>query len=200
MFLKQQIDIEIKNISFVKNEAMKKIVIILTVFAFFIISCKSAKTITQAEQTQIMGVTDLTIDMEKLKSYMPFGKATIMSESGNTIEELCFFEVQPLFDDKPADEAFPVYVLKNLIWTQKMDGITGRVFVEFIIETDGSVSNAKIIRGIDPLADAEALRLINSSSSKWTPAKLQGTSVRVKYLFSVPFMLMSADYFFPSLY
>ena len=57
-------------------------------------------------------------------------------------------------------------ISKNLIWTELMDGMSGRVFVEFVIETDGLVSNVKVIRGITPVLDAEALQVIRASPKK----------------------------------
>ena len=96
------------------------------------------------------------------------------------------FEEQALFDGKPAYEAFPDYVNKNIIWTKLMDGMSGHVFVEFDIETDGLVSNAKIIHGVNAILDAEALRVIRASP-KWTPAKIHDKPVSVKYVCPVIF-------------
>ena len=69
-----------------------------------------------------------------------------------------------------------------------MNDKSGRVFVEFSIETDGSVSNVKVIRGVDPVLDTEALRVIRASP-KWTPAKIRDKPVRSKYVFPVVFRL-----------
>ena len=149
-------------------------VLILTVFVFSIISCKSNRIITQVKQTKTTEVIPI-ID-------------TFVSESVNEEESIFVVtEEMPLFDGKPANETFTDYVNKNLILSQQMNGMSGRVFVQFIIETDGSVSNAKVIRGVHPLLDAEALRVINSSSSKWTPAKQRGKSVRLQYIQTVSF-------------
>lgn len=67
-------------------------------------------------------------------------------------------------------------------------GIQGRVIVQFVVDTDGSITNAHVIRGVDPLLDAEALRVINGMP-KWTPGKLKGKVVRVKYNVPLSFKL-----------
>ncbi|MDR1172313.1 MAG: energy transducer TonB, partial [Bacteroidales bacterium] len=61
-------------------------------------------------------------------------------------------------------------------------------FVEFTINQKGELVDAKISRGVDPLLDAEALRVIRSSP-KWTPGKQRGKTVKVKYTFPVVFKL-----------
>jgi len=67
-------------------------------------------------------------------------------------------------------------------------GIQGRVIVQMIIEKDGTLTNAKIARGVDPLLDQEALRVVNLSP-KWIPGKQRGEAVRVKYTLPVMFKL-----------
>ena len=60
----------------------------------------------------------------------------------------------------------------------------GRVSVGFVINKDGTVSDAKILRGIHPLVDKEALRVVNSLP-RWKPGKHKGRTVRV--LYAIPF-------------
>ena len=67
-------------------------------------------------------------------------------------------------------------------------GVQGRVIIQFVVEKDGSITDAKVVRGVDPLLDAEALRVINQSP-KWKPGKQKGEAVRVKYTLPVAFRL-----------
>ena len=67
-------------------------------------------------------------------------------------------------------------------------GIQGKVYVSFVVLKDGSVYNAKVIRAVDPLLDAEALRVVNSSP-KWTPGKQSGKEVAVQYTIPISFVL-----------
>lgn len=68
------------------------------------------------------------------------------------------------------------------------NGVQGRVVVTFVVEKDGSVSNAQIARSIDPSLDKEALRVVRSMP-KWNPGKQSGIVVRVKYNVPVVFRL-----------
>ena len=67
-------------------------------------------------------------------------------------------------------------------------GIRGRVIVSFIIEKDGSIVEAAVVRGVDPELDKEAIRLVESFP-KWKPGKKSGEPVRVKYTLPITFKL-----------
>jgi protein TonB len=67
-------------------------------------------------------------------------------------------------------------------------GIQGRVFVNFVVETDGSVSNVKVLRGIGGGCDEEAIRVVKSMP-RWTPGKQRGIPVRVSYNLPIKFTL-----------
>ncbi|WP_311140358.1 M56 family metallopeptidase [Porphyromonas endodontalis] len=69
--------------------------------------------------------------------------------------------------------------------------IEGRVLVHFVVEKDGSVSSPTIMQSVDPLLDAEALRVVGRMP-KWTPGKLKGKVVRVSFTLPILFKL-SAD-------
>jgi protein TonB len=60
--------------------------------------------------------------------------------------------------------------------------------VNFVVERDGSITQAKVIKGIDPLLDAEALRVVNGMP-KWLPGRQAGMVVAVKYTIPVTFRL-----------
>ena len=66
--------------------------------------------------------------------------------------------------------------------------IQGRVLVRFVVEKEGSISNAEVVKSVDPLLDAEALRVI-SSMPNWIPGKQNGKAVRVKYTIPITFNL-----------
>lgn len=68
--------------------------------------------------------------------------------------------------------------------TAKENNVQGRVIIGFVVEKDGSISDAKVLRSVDPALDQEALRLVNSMP-KWKPGTMDGKPVRVRY--SVPF-------------
>ncbi len=68
------------------------------------------------------------------------------------------------------------------------NGIQGKVFVNFVVGKDGSITGAKISRGVDPSLDKEALRVVNSLP-KWKPGKQGGKAVRVSYTVPINFQL-----------
>ena len=82
------------------------------------------------------------------------------------------------------------YVAKNIKYPQiaRETGVQGRVFVGFVVETDGSISNVKLLRGIGGGCDEEAMRVIKSLP-KWKPGKQRGKAVRVSYQIPVFFKL-----------
>ena len=86
------------------------------------------------------------------------------------------------------------YLSKNIRYPEEAhkNNIQGRVIVNFIVETDGSITEAKVTRSIHPLLDAEALRVINAMP-KWNPGMQGGKPVRVKYTVPVTFKLQGND-------
>lgn len=82
------------------------------------------------------------------------------------------------------------YLSKSVKYPEEAlkDNVQGRVIVGFIVEKDGSVSNAKIIRSVDSALDKEAIRIV-MSMPKWTPGRQNGRNVRTKYNVPVNFKL-----------
>lgn len=68
------------------------------------------------------------------------------------------------------------------------EGIQGRVMVDFIIDKDGKVTDVRVVRGVDPELDAEAVRVI-SASPKWRPGRMNGQKVRTSVTVPVEFRL-----------
>lgn len=60
------------------------------------------------------------------------------------------------------------------------NGVQGRVIVSFVVEKDGSITDVRVVRSVDPSLDREAARVV-SSMPRWTPGKQNGSAVRVKY-------------------
>jgi len=77
------------------------------------------------------------------------------------------------------------YLQENIHYPQNDICVMGCVFVNFIIEKDGSVTNVKVMRGVHPLYDEEAVRVV-SNMPKWKPGKQRGKNVRVSYNLPIP--------------
>ena len=82
------------------------------------------------------------------------------------------------------------YIQKNVKYPPiaKEYNITGKVYVSFIVDKSGSVTNVKIVRGVDKNLDAEALRVVKSLP-KYKPGKQRGKSVRVMFTIPINFTL-----------
>lgn len=105
--------------------------------------------------------------------------------------ELVYFnvEVMPKFNGGASD-SFRSFIQENLkypIEAQK-NKVSGRVFIQFDINSKGKVVNANVVRGADPDLDKEALRVVNSSPI-WEPGLEDGKPVTVRYTFPIAFSL-----------
>ena len=89
-------------------------------------------------------------------------------------------EVMPQYPGGPNE--MMRYIQENIKYPQsaKANKIEGRVYVTFVVEKDGSITNAAVIRGIDKECDAEALRVV-SSMPKWNPGQHKGEVVRTQF-------------------
>ena len=82
------------------------------------------------------------------------------------------------------------FLSQNMVYpvTAQENGVQGRVTVSFVVETDGSITDVKVARSVDPFLDREAMRIVKAMP-KWTPGKKDGKPVRVKYTVPVVFRL-----------
>jgi protein TonB len=88
------------------------------------------------------------------------------------------------------EQDFTRWVFQNMTYPDiaKENNIQGRVMVSFRVTADGHVTDIKVLRGVDPSLDKEAVRVI-SMSPRWTPGKQRNKPVSVRYLFPVTFKL-----------
>ncbi len=113
-------------------------------------------------------------------------KAEILPPSPKRTYDYDIVEEKPSFRGGGTNN-FVNWVYSNLNYPQEAieKGISGRVTLQIIIEIDGSIS-AKVLKGVDPSLDEEALR-VASRSPKWEPGKIDGKAVRVTYEFPILF-------------
>ena len=100
-----------------------------------------------------------------------------------------------LVEDKPSFQGgdanqFSKWVNSRLVYPEiaKENGVQGRVLLQFTVEKDGSVTKVRVLRGVDPSLDKEAVRVV-SMSPKWKPGKQRDRAVPVTYTFPVIFQL-----------
>ena len=110
----------------------------------------------------------------------------------------------PLSYDKLTEPTMPKYpggtekmfefIADNLRWPYDDEScIQGRVIVSFIVEKDGSLTDIKVEKSIDPLFDKEAVRVVKSMP-KWKPGMYRGKPARVKYCIPIRFRFADENF------
>ena len=115
----------------------------------------------------------------------------VFDEEEEAEEQEIFFIVEDMPDFQGGgQDAFRQWIAENLRYPQiaAENGIQGRVFVQFVVNTDGRVSDATVVRGVDPSLDREAVRVV-MASPPWTPGRQRGEPVRVAFTFPINFVL-----------
>ena len=87
-------------------------------------------------------------------------------------------------------EAMAAYIAKSVVYPEKAkaEGVEGKVFVQFVVDTDGSIAEATVLHGVGGECDDEALRVVKSMP-KWQPATFKGKPVRSKYVMPIYYTL-----------
>ena len=131
--------------------------------------------------------TEKAVDQEEIPfEYSGEDKSAPMDADTDQVFQVV--EVDPEFPG--GMEALIKYLSENIKYPEqaKKDKIQGKVYISFVVEKDGSVADAKVLRGIGGGCDEEALRVVNAMP-KWTPGKQLGEPVRVQFNLPVVFKL-----------
>ena len=101
-----------------------------------------------------------------------------------------FFIVEDMPEFPGGELALRKYIANTVQYPEiaQKDGTQGKVYVTFVVAKDGSIANCSIARGVDPLLDKEALRVVNSLP-EWKPGKQRGKAVNVSYTVPINFVL-----------
>ena len=116
--------------------------------------------------------------------------AFCQEEKKVSVDDEVFVVVEEQAEFPGGMEAMYAYIVKNLKYPEaaKEKGIEGRVFVQFVIEKDGSISNVKILRGIGGGCDEAAKEMVEKMP-KWKPGKQKGKPVRFQFTLPIKFEL-----------
>ena len=134
------------------------------------------------------GVKDRTVEAVRSEIAVaappppPAPKPEVATKVFDVVEEMPSFPggSAALMSYLSSNTKYPVVAQEN--------GVQGRVIISFVVERDGSISDVKVARSVDPSLDREAQRVVKSMP-KWTPGKQNGQTVRVKYTVPVVFRL-----------
>ena len=112
----------------------------------------------------------------------PAPKPEVSNKVFDVVEEMPHFPGGPaaLQAFLSSNTKYPVVAQEN--------GVQGRVIVSFVVERDGSITDVRVVRSVDPSLDREASRVVRSMP-RWSPGKQNGSTVRVKYTVPVVFRL-----------
>jgi protein TonB len=131
-----------------------------------------------------------TVDQDGIDSVIFDGTDVVTLPPEEVLEgPLSFVEVMPEFVG--GQEALLEYLAEEIIYPPiaKEAGIQGRVYVQFVVEKDGSISEVKLVRGVHESLDKEALRVI-TEMDKWTPGSQNGRTARVLFTIPIRFALV----------
>lgn len=117
----------------------------------------------------------VTIDQPTGKSEEP---VKIVDEVDNNVYNSAGIEVQPEFPGGYA--GFARYVQRNFRTPEVDEDVKGKIFVEFVVEKDGSLTDIKVLRDLGYGTKEEAIRMLKSAP-KWSPGEQNGKKIRVKY-------------------
>lgn len=124
--------------------------------------------------------------VEVLDYVIPKPAAIIEPDSTDDPVALGLVEQRPMFPN--GDVAMMKFVADNIVYPVSAleEGVQGKVIVSFIIEKNGALSDVKVVRGMHPGLDKEAVRVVKKMPN-WTPGYNKGRPVRVTYLLPVTF-------------
>lgn len=141
------------------------------------------------DQSKLM-ISDEQVSTTENKAVVEVVEQKVQEEVQEKEEQQVFVVVEEMPEFPGGEIALRNYIAKAIVYppVAQENGIQGKVFVTFVVNKDGSVSNAKIARGVDASLDQEALRVV-STLPKWKPGKQRGVPVRVSYTVPISFKL-----------
>lgn len=136
--------------------------------------------------------TDFQISLDDTPFEIPIRDYIPETDDTNVVEEEIPFSVveeKPSFQGGDAN-SFSRWIAQHLVYPEiaKETGLSGRVTLQFTIRKDGTLGDIKLLRGVDPVLDQEAIRVVGTSP-RWEPGRQQGRAVNVTYQFPVIFRL-----------
>lgn len=161
-----------------------KYLLIVPVAAAALVACnldKHPKSVSTDEGEELPDTVSITVDKQ-------LGVDTVTVKDSPSDGYFDVVEQMPEYHG--GNEELMKFLQANVKYPEEATdkGIQGRVLVQFIVKSDGTISDAKVVREAHPLLDAEALRVVKSMP-KWKPGMQNGKVVNVKYVIPVTFRL-----------
>ncbi len=174
-----------------QNRAVLKLIMIVPVLAILAIMFSCSKDDTEAETA----VDELVIDEIVVIGDINSDQSMVTTEEKSLEDRVKDREIFVVVETMPTFQGGDVNNFRD--WVQQRvkypeiavkNGIQGKVFIMFVVEPDGTVTNANIMRGVDPSLDNEAIKVVKSSPL-WAAGKQKGVEVAVRFSITVNFQL-----------
>ena len=139
---------------------------------------------------QVVEAPDQKTEAEAPKSEQKQYEATVTYEIKEDSPQDVFDVVEKMPEFPGGVQELLGFLSKTIKYPAEAEkaGKQGRVIATFVVKKDGSISDARVVKSVDPLLDAEALRVINAMPA-WTPGTQNGKPVNVKYTVPISFRL-----------
>lgn len=156
---------------------------------------KEKEVVTTAEEanegTNVTATVEFHEGSDTGTEVMDKNKEIVEEKHEAPVEEQKVFDVVEQMPQFPGGDAALMQFLSSHIKypaVAEENGIQGRVVCTFVVERNGSISDVRVVKSVDPSLDKEAMRVIKSMPN-WIPGKQNGQAVRVKYTVPVTFKL-----------
>ncbi len=150
--------------------------------------------IVEVDDEEIIEEIEINLDIEMTEDTRI--EQVIVSQAIDILPEEKVDEIFTIVEEQPTPvggmRSFYEFVSNKLKYPPQARrmGIEGRVFVEFVVEKDGSLTDIKVVKGIGAGCDEEAVKVI-SEAPNWVPGKQRGRAVRVRMIMPIMFKLMA---------
>ena len=196
-----------KNTRFARLKAMVVLPVAVIVVMMYAIGCQQSNLKPVSENEDSVKVNPNKVMLVKDSLGREVGTAKVITDSAipvpppppppppppsqksaSNADVYKIAETMPQFPG--GDVARVKYMVENIKYpeTAKNKGLQGTVYVSFVVEKDGSITNTKVIRGVESSLDAEAFRVV-SAMPKWKPGTDKGKPVRVLFNMPIQFKL-----------
>jgi len=140
------------------------------------------------DDVEVEDKLDINAEVDQAEEIVEYVAPEVEEEE--IVEQEIFMVVEEMPEFPGGIAKLGDYLAKNIKYPQmaRESGVQGKVFITFVVEPDGHVSNVKVVRGIGAGCDEEAVRVIKNMP-KWKPGKQRGKAVRVSYNVPVNFKL-----------
>ena len=154
-----------------------------------------APTIIEVDNEEIIEEIEIDLDIEMTEDTR-IEEVIYIDQGESNVPDEIVDEIFTIVEEQPSPvggmRSFYTYVSKNLEYPSQARrmGLEGRVFVEFVVEKDGSLTDIKVAKGIGGGCDEEAIRVIEEAPD-WNPGKQRGREVRVRMIMPIVFKLLT---------